>query len=308
MKVSLIIVTILLVAALAGGGFFFLKSRQLNADIGDLQTELAGVRDTLISTEVELGDKTTALRNTETCLTETQSTLTTRESELEETRHTLVQAQEELDSTKDDLDAAERELGVTKAALNIAEKSIDEKELELDELKLKYRFANETLLGLDMGIQLSRQCYDVTLIDNPEAKDPTWAELKAFLAADKTEDHEYILYEYDCSQFSRDLHNAAEAAGIRCAEVQVNFEGERWGHALNAFLTTDYGLVYVDCTGGPDTIARVVSGKEYRAVAVPNVVIKNVRTDSWWSGLWMYYYMESSTGGHAKVSNIRIYW
>lgn len=308
MKISLIIVTVLLVAALAGGGFYFLKSRQLNADINDLQTELAGVRDMLAATEAELGERTVALADTENRLTETESALTASESELEETNHTLVQTQEELESTRYDLDATEKELGITKASLNIAEKSVEEKDRELTEIRVKYRAANETLSGLNIGVQLSPQCYDVLLIDNPEAKDPTWAELKAFLAADGTENHEYILYEYDCSQFSRDLHNAAEAAGIRCAEVQIMFEGEIWGHALNAFLTSDYGLVYVDCTGGPDTVARVVSGKEYRAVAVPYVSMTNIRTDSWWEGLWMFYYMQSDTGGRAIVSDIQIFW
>jgi len=308
MKISLIIVSVLLAAALAGGGFFFMQSRQLNADINDLQNELAGVRDTLAATEVELGERTVALADTENQLAETKSALTARESELEETNHTLVQTQEELESVKYDLDAIEKELGVTKASLNSAEKSVEEKDRELAEIRVKYRAANETLSGLNIGVQLSKQCSDVLLIDNPEAKDPTWAELKAFLATDRTENHEYILYEYDCSQFSRDLHNAAEAAGIRCAEVQVMFDGAIWGHALNAFLTTDYGLVYVDCTGGPDTIARVVSGKESRAVAVPYMSMTIIRTDSWWDGLWMFYYMESDSGGRAIVSDIQIFW
>ncbi len=57
----------------------------------------------------------------------------------------------------------------------------------------------------------------------------------SFLAQDRTETQRYIREEYDCSQFSRDLHNNAEAAGIRCAEVHVLFGNNEEGHALNAF-------------------------------------------------------------------------
>ena len=135
-----------------------------------------------------------------------------------------------------------------------------------------------------------------------------------FLSQDQTEMHPYIEDVYDCSQFSRDVHNNAEARGIRAAVVQVKFRNEVVSHALNAFLTTDYGLVYVDCTGAPDTIARVKTGKEYRAVEIDRVTGINVRNDYWWDALSRYYYFPSSsflyfyTGGYCVTSSIRIYW
>ena len=138
-----------------------------------------------------------------------------------------------------------------------------------------------------------------------------------FLSQDQTEKNTYIKDVYDCSQFSRDVHNNAEAAGIRAAEVQVKFRNEVTGHALNAFLTTDYGLVYVDCTGSPDirvdTIARVKAGKEYRAVEINRVTGTNVRNDYWWDTLSSYYYIPSSFSlpwsTRGKVtSSIKIYW
>ena len=113
---------------------------------------------------------------------------------------------------------------------------------------------------------------------------------------------------YDCSQFSKDVHNNAEAEGIRAAEVLVWFKNEDIGHALNAFLTTDYGLVYVSCTEAPDTIARVKTGKEYRAVKLYRITGTNVRNDYWWDALSSYYYIPSSTGGHSVTESIEIYW
>jgi hypothetical protein len=146
----------------------------------------------------------------------------------------------------------------------------------------------DTLEGLGITVNISSQCDDVELIDNPDAVNPTWEELISFLTEDQTDKNDYIINVYDCSEFSRDVHNNAEAAGIRAAEVQVWFRNETTGHALNAFITTDYGLVYVDCTEEPDTIARVKLDKEYRAVDIYSVTGQNVRNDLWWDSLWLY--------------------
>jgi hypothetical protein len=148
----------------------------------------------------------------------------------------------------------------------------------------------------------------VRLVDNPLATNPSWAQLMTFLLQDQTETHTYIRNVYDCSQFSRDVHNNAERAGIRAAEVAVQFQDEIVGHALNAFLTTDYGLVYVDCTQPPDMIARVKVGKRYRAVETNRISELNIRDDSWWDSLIGYYYMPSRTGSELVTSGIEIYW
>ena len=130
----------------------------------------------------------------------------------------------------------------------------------------------------------------------------------AFLSQDHTEKHTYIIDVYDCSQFSRDVHNNAEAAGIRAAVVHVDFKNERIGHALNAFLTSDYGLVYVDCTEAPDRIARVKAGKEYRSVELYRITGTNIRNDYWWDTLSSYYVLDSSIWSYNVTSSIVIYW
>ena len=106
----------------------------------------------------------------------------------------------------------------------------------------------------------------IELINNPNATNPTYAELIAFIESDTTDEHLYtssaLVYfgaakvSYICSDFAEDVHNNAEAAGIRAAWVGIDFEGGDEGHALNAFETMDRGLVYIDCTG-EDPIARV---------------------------------------------------
>jgi hypothetical protein len=92
----------------------------------------------------------------------------------------------------------------------------------------------------------------IILTDNPAATDPTFAELVAFIQQDTTDANDYLEHPrigYVCADFAEDVHNNAEAAGIRAASVSVDFEGKVEGHALNAFDTIDMGLVYIDCTG-----------------------------------------------------------
>ena len=92
----------------------------------------------------------------------------------------------------------------------------------------------------------------IILTDNPDAINPTYAELVAFIKQDTTDANDYLehsLIGYVCADFAEDVHNNAEAAGIRAASVSVDFEGSEEGHACNAFDTIDTGLVYIDCTG-----------------------------------------------------------
>jgi len=92
----------------------------------------------------------------------------------------------------------------------------------------------------------------IMLVDNPDAVDPTYAELVAFIEQDTTDANDYLVHPrigYVCADFAEDVHNNAEAAGIRVASVSVDFEGGGDGHALNAFDTIDMGLIYIDCTG-----------------------------------------------------------
>jgi len=128
----------------------------------------------------------------------------------------------------------------------------------------------------------------IELINNPNAINPTYAELVAFIKEDSTDEHPYtngsffpVSLLYVCSDFAEDVHNNAEAAGIRAAWVGIDFEGNDDGHALNAFETTDKGLVYIDCTGREffpslrkynatswDKVAYVEVGKEYGVIDI----------------------------------------
>jgi len=123
----------------------------------------------------------------------------------------------------------------------------------------------------------------IELINNPNAIQPTYGQLIAFIKSDTTDSNEYIeegTRAYVCGDFAEDVHNNAEKAGIKAAWVSIDFEGDDEGHAINAFDTTDKGLVFIDCTGGSsrlpgaskptswDTVAYVEIGKEYGVIDI----------------------------------------
>ena len=90
-------------------------------------------------------------------------------------------------------------------------------------------------------------------------RDPTYAEVLAFLGQDKTDENEYDLDDYVCSHFSRDVCNNAEDAGFHCAFVELRYPDS--GHAIIAFDTTDQGLVYFDPQY--DFVVKPIIGKRF---------------------------------------------
>ncbi|MDH4300142.1 MAG: hypothetical protein OEV54_05820 [Dehalococcoidia bacterium] len=104
----------------------------------------------------------------------------------------------------------------------------------------------------------------IELTNNPAAQDPSWNQLTAFIQSDTTDSKPYIdtfYWSYVCADYAKEVHNNAEAVGIRAAWVGIDFVGSGPGHALNAFHTTDKGLAFVDSTGF-DAIAYVKTGEE----------------------------------------------
>lgn len=143
------------------------------------------------------------------------------------------------------------------ATITISAQGVPSNQTALVELAIA---ENPRHVYTDGAIEVGGDGEPIELINNPNAANPTYAELIAFIEEDFTDAHLYadsfdVLattaeVPYVCSDFAEDVHNNAEAAGIRAAWVGIEFVGEEVGHALNAFETTDRGLVYIDCTGG----------------------------------------------------------
>jgi len=140
------------------------------------------------------------------------------------------------------------------------------------------------------GVTGGSGCYDskgdfIVLINNTNAKNPTYSELFNFLNSDTTDEFPYELsipanmfysgraednvdlgHIKDiidgstqpspprvCADFAERLHNNAEMAGIRCGYVIV----DSLNHALDIFETTDKGLVFIDDTGKSNNLQAV---------------------------------------------------
>src|SRR5271157_445159 len=77
----------------------------------------------------------------------------------------------------------------------------------------------------------------------------SYDELISFIDNDNTVEAVYDMPNYTCGDFAAHLYDDAEAQGIKSGIVSIGFQGEATGHAINAFPTTDKGIVFVDCTG-----------------------------------------------------------
>jgi len=106
---------------------------------------------------------------------------------------------------------------------------------------------------------------------NVNSRDAALGEVIRFVKSTHVSERLYELNYYVCGNFAHDLIKSAESAGIHCTLASLQFRGERIGHAVVAFHTTDYGLVFIDCTGGEtpgkpgtyNTIGYIKPGKTY---------------------------------------------
>jgi hypothetical protein len=90
-------------------------------------------------------------------------------------------------------------------------------------------------------------------------RNPTYKELREFLADDKTDSKPFISGEYVCFDFAAELNNNAEAKGIRAAYVRLR--SKEWAHAVVAFETVDRGLIFIEPQS--DTEVELTIGRIY---------------------------------------------
>lgn len=277
-KAPLVILGLALVAAFVYIGVISGDRNAINTELESVQLELGSTKQTLTSTQVELNSLNDTLASMQVeigHLTDTlNDTIAKAVIEINSLNDTLTLTQSELGSTKQTLASAQNELETTKA------------ELEAEEAKNKLyqeTFGANVYAGKQPQVTGRGSVGSPNIINNPTAKNVSWGQLESFLLFDPTDDETYSLNTFNCVSFSEMLHNNAEAAGIKSAFVSIRFKDEAVGHTLNAFKTTDKGLIYVDSTGAEkwsygqdysmewDKIVYVVKGKEYTPISLgPN--------------------------------------
>ncbi|MCX6007848.1 MAG: hypothetical protein NTZ34_11415, partial [Chloroflexi bacterium] len=137
---------------------------------------------------------------------------------------------------------------------------------------------NESYVFFNGAVMVGADEHYIVLRNNPNAHKPSWTELKAFLESDSTDRHAYIAGTYTCGDFAETLHNNAEVAGIRAAIVAIELKspvmaGAILNHSLNAFETTDRGIMYIDDTSSSsgyyaDKVASLKIGDDYTCVSI----------------------------------------
>jgi hypothetical protein len=138
--------------------------------------------------------------------------------------------------------------------------------------------ANESYVFFNQAVMVGADDHFIVLRNNAAAHNPTWAELKAFLEADNTDRHAYIPGKYTCGDFAETLHNNAEAAGLKAAIVAIELKsptmaGAIINHSLDAFDTTDRGIMYIDDTSSTagyyaDKLASLKIGDDYICTSI----------------------------------------
>jgi hypothetical protein len=139
----------------------------------------------------------------------------------------------------------------------------------------------------------------VSVMENPNARDVSYGELLKFLLEDQTDK---IIYEenvFSCPDFAEILQHNAEIKGINCAWVYADLL-EIVDHSLNAFMTTDQGLIFIDDSG---VIAGVTHPYNMDKTVIVNrgqrYCPESLFPESGWGNKW------NCTG---TVVDYKIYW
>jgi len=209
----------------------------------------------------------------------------------------LAQTRSELEVLRIEKGAVEWDLAQMEAELTTAQQELSSAKLTISSLESELELYKDTW-GSVVSSDVQPPYQGADIVNYETASNPTWAQLLDFLRNDRTDEKAYVPGVYMCGDYARDVHNNAEQAGIRAAYVAIELVGA--DHALNAFKTTDRGLVFIDCTGllasesGPSNCDKTVDvklGKRY--------VPKSLFPESGWSVTW------ESIG---IVHDVQIYW
>jgi hypothetical protein len=158
----------------------------------------------------------------------------------------------ELNETQNTLRLVESELETAQTQLADTEAELTTVEIELTTSKEFVESLNATLSNLQVNYARLTTGYGYVL------RDPSYQEMRDFLARDETNEREYG-GKYAAYRFAADVKLNAAKERIRGAYVRIEFP--EIAHAIVAFYTTDRGLIFIEPQ--LDKIANLVIGKSY---------------------------------------------
>ena len=176
---------------------------------------------------------------------------------------------EEYDALRDALEEAQRKTGELM-------EDISSIQSEHDKLQDSYNEIQDTHESLQADYEKLQSLYKNLQagLEKSALENPAWPDLKAFLEQDETDTMAYVENSFDCSGFAIALRDHAALYGMKSAYVEIGFSAGA-GHALNAFETSDEGLIYIDNTNA-DQVAYVKLGQRYGTIPLNGVKSEHI--------------------------------
>jgi hypothetical protein len=232
-RVLLSVFLTLVIVGLIGYGFF------TNFQLNDTKKELEATRTELTSTQADLASSQASLANTETELVKTQGDLADSASALSATQNDLQSTNQQLADKSSQLVKAQADYATAVKTLDAQKESYSKLQSNLNNLQTSYNSMTAS--------------YGYIL------RDPTYQEVRTFIAADNTDAKTYVNDTYVCEDFAFDVKTHAMQQKIRCAYVSIRFPDS--AHAIVAFNTTDRGIIYIEPQSDEEVNLQV--GKHY---------------------------------------------
>ena len=237
------------------------------AQLTNVEAELGTTRAELVTEEIELSTTKGLVESLRAELGTAEIELSTVEAELGTTRAELGTAEIELNTAKGLVDSLRAELGTAEIELNTVEAELFTTRAELETAEIELNRTEEFVESLEATLSNLQVNYDrLTTGYGYVLRDPSYQEMKDFLARDETSRQEYVPGEYTCVDFAKDVKANAAEEGIRCVYVIIEYRGGG-GHAIVAFDTTDRDLVYVEPQFDWEVEPEI--GKRYHQCVIP---------------------------------------
>ena len=136
---------------------------------------------------------------------------------------------------------------------------------------------NEDLFTI---VSLSTNHTPINITDNAYAIDVSYNKAIEFIKHDKTDERLYN-DTFRCCEFARTVHNNAERHGIRAHLVLIIYDDKyKTTHLINAFNTTDKGMIFIDSTG--TTYGCKEYDREVTLFEGHNATGKSIYNDAMW--------------------------
>lgn len=241
------------------------EKARLTGEVDSLKAGLDSIRadlDALKSQQSKLEQSRVSLQDSNSALATEKARLA---AELASAGESYTALKARFDTITKELDSLKAKVETLKAEQTLAANAKKAAQAQIDSLTTSNESTKKALADME-----ARYSQLLQRTQTSSLKNPTWVELAAFVKADNTDTRPYVADEFDCEGFTLLLRDNAARQGFRSAYVGLAFGEGVVGHALNAFQTTDKGLVYIDNTQR-DAVAYVEKGQIYGTIVTDGV-------------------------------------